>query len=795
MAERAGRGPAAGRWSASGEASAPVGPYGERLHRDITQTDFEGAAPSHLGRVLSWPVQPPPRPGGKSASPSGKALERRSAASRPVLPRGSFDGAATTAPATADSDTDPPRVFRPDALVSSTDSTPNPTPSTSTRAPLRVPPPPHREKPHAATPPTSAIPRAATARGAAGGERGAFGGARSASFGNAKPALGPGFGSAGASATPAACAAASRSVPRVPAAAARVPPIARRQSAGVPHSIARPVAAASAAGSGIAALAERHDLRDSAPARAQRSRAGHAEPSGAVVPAAEAPFAAPFRPMEGCDEYGFVLALAPESSVPPSPASDRAAAAQRSSSVGSDGRRCGGWNAPPTADTGGGDAGMPPLLSRMGDSMNDFASAASIAVDGLARDAQGFAKGLEKGFDASIATLQASLGLLSPPSSRPAAPPSPSLEGLFTRLQPPSTPAEWSRLLAAAPASSTAGVPRLPLDSRLRRLVSRGVPAEHRALVWRALLLQAVQASHSTALLAALDDDDYYDRLLARRGRATHADVQRLIKADARRTFGTHRHARPLQSAIRRLLDAYSHRNPGVGYCQAMNFIAATLLLVMAERHAFWCFCVLIELVIPPRFYSPDLHGVTAELRVLSDLLSRSHGALLAHLARAGVTVEMTCSRWLMCLFVTELPFAHTCRLWDLMALDAAARPGCSAVPLMGCLGTLQLQEAPLLAAGSADTLLPRLINLPATLVRRRPPLPRARPRSALARAVAAKPLTRHVAAGARTARAPGPERRALRIICLLDGPAPRTATAAARGAHTRGGGARGRLA
>eukprot|EP00964_Phaeocystis_antarctica_P116052 scaffold80016_cov33-Phaeocystis_antarctica.AAC.1 len=27
---------------------------------------------------------------------------------------------------------------------------------------------------------------------------------------------------------------------------------------------------------------------------------------------------------------------------------------------------------------------------------------------------------------------------------------------------------------------------------------------------------------------------------------------------------------------VRRLLDAYSHRNPATGYCQSMNFIAAS---------------------------------------------------------------------------------------------------------------------------------------------------------------------------------------------------------------------------
>ena len=122
-----------------------------------------------------------------------------------------------------------------------------------------------------------------------------------------------------------------------------------------------------------------------------------------------------------------------------------------------------------------------------------------------------------------------------------------------------------------------------------------------------------------------------------RRARATHAEVRQLTRKDARRTFGDHRDARKLQASTRRVLDAYSHRNPRVGYCQSMNFLAATLLLFLPEHAAFWTLCAIVELALPAGFYATQLHGVTVELRLLSDLLSRSHGALLAHLQRAGV--------------------------------------------------------------------------------------------------------------------------------------------------------------
>ena len=49
------------------------------------------------------------------------------------------------------------------------------------------------------------------------------------------------------------------------------------------------------------------------------------------------------------------------------------------------------------------------------------------------------------------------------------------------------------------------------------------------------------------------------------------------------------------RNALRRLLTAYARHNPSVGYCQAMNFFAALLLLLMPEENAFWALIGLID--------------------------------------------------------------------------------------------------------------------------------------------------------------------------------------------------------
>ena len=50
------------------------------------------------------------------------------------------------------------------------------------------------------------------------------------------------------------------------------------------------------------------------------------------------------------------------------------------------------------------------------------------------------------------------------------------------------------------------------------------------------------------------------------------------------------------------------------------------------------------------------------------------------------------------------------------MLLDTATKGGTSAVPLVACLGLLQLNEAQLLSMPEPDSLLPALLSLPARL-------------------------------------------------------------------------------
>jgi len=64
------------------------------------------------------------------------------------------------------------------------------------------------------------------------------------------------------------------------------------------------------------------------------------------------------------------------------------------------------------------------------------------------------------------------------------------------------------------------------------------------------------------------------------------------IEKDLRRTYVHHPYFNDekVLAALRRVLIAYSWRNPLVSYSQSFNFIAGLMLLHLSEEEVFWLF-------------------------------------------------------------------------------------------------------------------------------------------------------------------------------------------------------------
>ncbi|KAG6829677.1 hypothetical protein H0H87_010517 [Tephrocybe sp. NHM501043] len=159
---------------------------------------------------------------------------------------------------------------------------------------------------------------------------------------------------------------------------------------------------------------------------------------------------------------------------------------------------------------------------------------------------------------------------------------------------------------------------------------------------------------------------------------------------------------------LRRVLIAYSRRNPAVGYCQGMNLITSTLLLVHAdEEDAFWTLAAIVEKILPEDFFSPSLLPSRACPLVLLDYVQEYMPKLHAHLTELGVDLAAICFSWFLSLFTDCLPVETLFRVWDVFLVDGLD------VLFRVALGILRSNEQELQQCESIPAVYVALENLP----------------------------------------------------------------------------------
>ncbi|GFH32092.1 RabGAP/TBC protein [Haematococcus lacustris] len=81
------------------------------------------------------------------------------------------------------------------------------------------------------------------------------------------------------------------------------------------------------------------------------------------------------------------------------------------------------------------------------------------------------------------------------------------------------------------------------------------------------------------------------------------------IEKDLKRTFAGHAvMSEGGRLALRRILAAYALHNPGVGYCQGTNYIAAVLMMFLSEEDTFYCLAAVVEEVMTG-YYALDMQA------------------------------------------------------------------------------------------------------------------------------------------------------------------------------------------
>ncbi|KAJ8620876.1 hypothetical protein MRB53_029405 [Persea americana] len=225
--------------------------------------------------------------------------------------------------------------------------------------------------------------------------------------------------------------------------------------------------------------------------------------------------------------------------------------------------------------------------------------------------------------------------------------------------------------------------PFFPWKEDLECLVRGGVPKDLRGELWQAfvgvracrveryyqdLLAQDTKAvelnKHDSSPSNGTDEESSKDSECA------PEKWKGQIEKDLPRTFPGH----PAlgddgRNALRRLLTAYALHNPSVGYCQAMNFFAGLLLLLMPEENAFWTLMRIIDDYFDG-YYSEEMIESQVDQLVFEELVHERFPNLVNHLDSLGVQLAWVTGPWFLSIFVNMLPWESVLRVWDVILFE-----------------------------------------------------------------------------------------------------------------------------
>ena len=190
-----------------------------------------------------------------------------------------------------------------------------------------------------------------------------------------------------------------------------------------------------------------------------------------------------------------------------------------------------------------------------------------------------------------------------------------------------------------------------------KQLVLAGIPVAYRAKIW-------AECSGASALRVP----GYYEDLVS--SNIDDPIIVSQIQMDINRTLTDNVFFRkgPGVAKLNEVLLAYSRRNPEVGYCQGMNLITASLLLILpTAEDAFWVLTSMIENILPQHYYDHSLLASRADQQVLRQYVTEILPKLSAHLDDLSIELEALTFQWFLSVFTDCLSAEALFRVWDVV--------------------------------------------------------------------------------------------------------------------------------
>jgi hypothetical protein len=193
-------------------------------------------------------------------------------------------------------------------------------------------------------------------------------------------------------------------------------------------------------------------------------------------------------------------------------------------------------------------------------------------------------------------------------------------------------------------------------NSKFIRLIRLGIPNSLRGEMWELMC---------GAFWERYKNQGYYENILKEHegGRSQSIDE---IEKDLNRSLPEYPGFQTEEGIgkLRRVLTAYSFRNPELGYCQAMNIIVSILLIFMSEEQAFWTICIMCEKLLPG-YYSTTMYGAVNDQQVFESLVTKTMPLLGSHFKEKNVQLSVASLPWFLTLFINSIPLHHSFRILD----------------------------------------------------------------------------------------------------------------------------------
>ncbi|KIR68745.1 GTPase activating protein [Cryptococcus bacillisporus CA1873] len=189
-----------------------------------------------------------------------------------------------------------------------------------------------------------------------------------------------------------------------------------------------------------------------------------------------------------------------------------------------------------------------------------------------------------------------------------------------------------------------------------QRLLQVGLPSRLRGELWEVM---------SGSIYLRFSNPQTYDLLLSQNA-GKHSQSTDEIEKDLNRSLPEYKAYQSEEglARLRRVLVAYSFRNPELGYCQALNIVVAGLLIYMSEQQAFWLLEVLCDRILPG-YYSPSMEGTLLDQRVFESLVHRCLPMIHEHFKSVDVQISVASLPWFLSLYINSMPLIFAFRIVD----------------------------------------------------------------------------------------------------------------------------------